>query len=91
MADKFHVYAGAVRSAEGGKGGVFRRAPDEEGWAALTDGLPDGTEIHAITVHPDNPDTVFIGTTKGGYRSADRGGHWTRLALPDPGADVWSI
>jgi len=91
MADRFHVYAGAVRSAEGGKGGVFRRAPDDERWAALTDGLPDGTQIHAITVHPDNPDTVFIGTTNGGYRSTERGGHWARLALPDPGADVWSI
>jgi photosystem II stability/assembly factor-like uncharacterized protein len=92
MADAFHVYAGAVRSTEGGKGGVFRRAPgDAASWEALTDGLPDGTEIHAITVHPDNPDIVFIGTTKGGYRSTDRGEHWQRLALPNPGADVWSI
>src|SRR4051794_35297568 len=64
MADAFHVYAGAVRSTEGGKGGVFRRAPgDAASWEALSDGLPDGTEIHAITVHPDNPDIVFIGTT----------------------------
>jgi photosystem II stability/assembly factor-like uncharacterized protein len=91
MAESFHVYAGAVRSAEGGKGGVFRRAASDEGWEALTDGLPDGTELHAITVHPDNPDIVFIGTTKGGYRSTDRGGRWQRLALPDPAADVWSI
>jgi len=92
MADAFHVYAGAVRSTEGGKGGVFRRAPgDAASWEALTGGLPDGTEIHAITVHPDNPDMVFIGTTKGGYRSTDRGEHWQRLALPNSGADVWSI
>ncbi|HVC55431.1 MAG TPA: hypothetical protein VND95_05720, partial [Stellaceae bacterium] len=92
MADRFHVYAGAVRSAEGGKGGVFRRAtgPDAH-WEALTDGLPDGTEIHAITVHPDDPDVVFIGTTKGGFRSSNRGNAWQRLALPNPAADVWSI
>ena len=92
MADQFHVYAGAVRSAEGGKGGVFRRAPgDNQRWEALTDGLPDGADIHAITVHPDSPDIVFVGTTKGAFRSTDRGGTWRRLALPDPGANVWAI
>ena len=91
MADTTHIYAGAVKSADGGKGGVFRRAAGDARWDALTDGLPDGAEVHAITVHPDDPDTVFIGTTKGAYRSDNRGGRWQRLALPDPGADVWSI
>ena len=47
--------------------------------------------MHAITVHPANPEVVFIGTTKGVFRSADRGGRWARLALPDPEADIWSI
>ena len=51
------MYAGAVKSAEGGSGGVFRRAAGrDQRWQALTDGLPDGTEIHAITVDPDDPD-----------------------------------
>jgi photosystem II stability/assembly factor-like uncharacterized protein len=89
---QMHVYVGAVRSAEGGKGGVFRRAPgDAERWEALSDGLPDGADVHAVTVDPDNADAVFIGTTKGAYRSRDRGRHWQRLALPDPEADIWSI
>jgi photosystem II stability/assembly factor-like uncharacterized protein len=92
MAGTTHVYVGAVKSMDGGKGGVFRRAPgDDQHWEALTSGLPEGAEIHAITVHPGDPDTVFLGTTKGGFRSPNRGGKWERLALPDPGADVWSI
>ena len=92
MANEFQVYAGAVISAEGGKPGVFRRAPgDDQRWEALTDGLPDGAELHAITVHPDNPDTVFIGTTAGAFRSRNQGGRWERLALPNPDANVWSI
>src|SRR5438309_2025015 len=55
--------------------------------------IPSSTarQIHAITVHPDDPNIVFLGTTKGAYRSTDNGGHWQRLALPDPGADVWSV
>jgi hypothetical protein len=63
----------------------------DQRWEALTNGLPDETQVHAITVHPANPEVVFIGTTKGAFRSADRGGRWERLALPDPEADIWSI
>ncbi len=92
MAGAGYVHAGAVKSAEGGKGGVFRQAlGGGDRWEALTDGLPGDAEVHAITVHPDDPDVVFLGTTKGAYRSTDKGGHWQRLALPEPGADVWSI
>src|ERR1044071_3337278 len=91
MAGAGYVYAGAVKSAEGGKGGAFRRAIGADRWEALTDGLPGDAELHAITVHPDDPNIVFLGTTKGAYRSTDQGAHWQRLALPEPGADVWSI
>jgi photosystem II stability/assembly factor-like uncharacterized protein len=91
MSTLAHVYAGAVRSTEGGRGGVFRQAVGSQRWDALSDGLLDGAELHAITVHPEDTETVFIGTTKGAYRSTNRGDRWERLALPDPGADVWSI
>jgi photosystem II stability/assembly factor-like uncharacterized protein len=91
MSTAFHVYVGAVKSAEGGKGGVFRRAPGEEArWEALTDGIPDG-DVHAITVHPDDTDTVFLATSKGAFRSTNRGETWQRLALPDQGVDIWSL
>ena len=41
--------------------------------------------IHSAT------DTVMIATTKGAFRSKDRGDKWERLALPDQGTDIWSI
>jgi hypothetical protein len=47
--------------------------------------------VHAITVHPANPEVVFMGTTKGAFRGTNRGGRWERLALPNPEADIWSI
>jgi photosystem II stability/assembly factor-like uncharacterized protein len=91
-AGRTHVYAGAIGSMEGGgRGGLFRQGVGEQGWQALDDGLPDGADVHAITVHPEDPDIVFIGTTQGAYRSRNRGDRWERLALPDPGANVWSI
>jgi len=86
-----HVYAGAAATMEGTRGGIYRQGAGDAGWQHLTSGLPDGAEVHAITVHPENPDTVYIGTTKGTFRSTNRGDRWERLSLPDPAADIWSI
>src|SRR6202023_1111352 len=63
MAATSHVYAGAARSMEGTLGGFFRQAVGDDRWEHLTNGLPDDTQVHAITVHPDNPDGVYIGHT----------------------------
>src|SRR5215472_4188808 len=76
MAEMSYVYAGTVRSAAGVSGGIFRQNAGDQRWEALTNGLPDETQVHAITVHPANPEVVFIGTTKGAFRSDDRGAHW---------------
>src|SRR5437588_6965022 len=91
MSTVHHVYVGAVRSPDGGKGGVFRQAAGSQRWDALSDGMPTGAEVHAITVHPDDTDIVFAATTKGAFRSTGRGDKWERMALPDQGVDVWSI
>src|SRR5215471_14453696 len=91
MAGQGYVYAGAVSSMEGGKPGVFRQAIGNERWEALMDGLPGEAQVHAITVHPDDPNIVFVATTKGAYRSTDRGAQWRRLSLPDDNTDIWSI
>ena len=85
-----HVYAGAARSMGGTLGGIFRQAAGDGQWEHLTNGLPEGAEVHAITVHPENPDVVYIGSTKGSYRSTDRGNRWEKLALPGD-ADIWSV
>src|SRR5687768_17991662 len=89
MANGSHVYIGAARLS-GKVGGIFRRAVGTERWEQLTKGLPEKTNVHAITVHPTNPDTVFIGTHEGPYRSTDRGERWEKLAFPEK-AEVWSI
>jgi photosystem II stability/assembly factor-like uncharacterized protein len=85
-----HVYAGAARSMGGTLGGVFRQSVGDGSWQQLTNGLPEDAEVHAITLHPDNLDTVYLGTTKGLYRSVDRGAHWQRQHLPED-ADIWSV
>jgi photosystem II stability/assembly factor-like uncharacterized protein len=57
----------------------------------MTEGLPETTHVQAITVHPTNPDVVYVGTQHGPYRSLDRGEHWARLPFPEDGGEVWSI
>jgi photosystem II stability/assembly factor-like uncharacterized protein len=84
-----HVYVGSARIS-GKVGGVFRRKVGEDGWQQLTTGLPEKTNVQAITIHPTNPDVVYIGTNDGPYRSTDRGDRWERLDIPK-GLEAWSI
>jgi photosystem II stability/assembly factor-like uncharacterized protein len=94
MADT-HLYAGVAGTVgmthEGNLAGVFRQAVGDSKWEKLASGLPADAEVHAITVHPTDRDTVYVGSTKGLYRSANRGGRFERLALPDAEADIWSV
>jgi photosystem II stability/assembly factor-like uncharacterized protein len=85
-----HVYVGAAQSMEGTMGGIFRHTIGDGGWHRLTNGLPADAQVHAITVHPDHPERVFIGTTKGAFRSTNHGDRWERLNLGGE-PDIWSI
>jgi photosystem II stability/assembly factor-like uncharacterized protein len=89
MAGTTHVYAGAAATLEGTRGGIFRQAVGEGRWQQL--GLPDGAEVHAITLDPQNPETVYAGSTKGLFRSRDHGDHWEKLRFPGGDPDVWAI
>jgi len=84
------VYVGVGSYTSGKRPGIFRRVGDG-GWEQLTKGLPEGTKVQAISVDPTNPDVLYIGTHDGPYRSRNGGDSWERLALPEPGLQVWSI
>ncbi len=86
-----YVYVGAARWMGGELGGIFRQAVGDRQWERLTTGLPDDLHVQAITILPDDPQTVYLGTSDGPYRSTDAGAHWERLGFPDRGVSVWSI
>jgi photosystem II stability/assembly factor-like uncharacterized protein len=86
-----HVYVGAAPVTSGSLGGVFRWTAGDGGWEHLTKGLPEASHVQAITLHPTNPDVVYVGTHRGPFRSTDRGEHWGRLGFPEESAEVWSI
>ena len=90
-----HIYAGVAATVgmthSGSLGGIFRQAAGDAKWEKLAGGLPDDAEVHAVTVDPVDRDTIYVGSTKGLYRSHNRGNRFERLALPDAEADIWSV
>lgn len=90
MTTESRVFVGAGAFTAGTLSGLFRRVGDG-GWEQLIRGLPDPVQVMAITVHPHEPRTVYIGTQDGPYRSTDGGDRWQRLAFPESGGQVWSI
>ena len=91
MTDQSYVYAGVGWWRGGTRGGVFRLAVGDGEVRQLTKGLPEETHVQAISLHPLNPEIVYIGTQDGPYRSTDHGERWERLGFPDRGMQVWSI
>ena len=47
--------------------------------------------IRAIATHPAHPETVYVGTQHGPYRSTDSGEHWEKVHVQDHGLPVWSL
>ncbi len=96
---KHFVWAGVTRLAGGGAsvttaetlGGVFRLEIGDNSWQHLVTGLPDPCHVFCITPSRADPDTIFIGTHDGPYRSCDRGASWQRMDFPQRSLAVWSI
>ncbi|HXZ25712.1 MAG TPA: hypothetical protein VEI24_05775, partial [Nitrospiria bacterium] len=81
IADPRHpgiLYAGTT-------GGVYKSVDRAEHWKAVNEGLSieaiGGALSHgvsAIVLHPTEPDTLYIGTTRGFFVSRDGAAHWTQ-------------
>jgi len=91
---KSYVYVGLAGETAPGrpvKSGLYRLAAGDDRWELATRGLPDAPAIRAIATHPEDPETVYVGTQSGPYRSTDHGGHWERANIADHGLPVWSL
>jgi photosystem II stability/assembly factor-like uncharacterized protein len=90
-----HIYAGVAATVgmehKGTLGGIFRQEVGSGKWEQLKNGLPEGAEVHAITVHPTDSNTIFVGSTKGIYRSKNRGDSFEHLKVEGGDPDIWSI
>ena len=80
--DISHVFVGAAQVTGGSLGGLFRQKVGDDRWERLTKGLPEPATIQAVTIHPSNPQIVFVGTHDGPYRSDDGGDDLQAPRLP---------
>ncbi len=82
-----YVYAGAADW--GGKDpakcnrGLYRLDTHAGRWTTLEKGLPENVEVRCVTLHPEEPGAMWVGTQDGPYRSDDAGETWQRIGLPD--------
>ncbi len=81
------LYAGTT-------GGVYRSDDGATTWKKINNGLIPETElmaamalgVNAIEIDRTNPEVVYAGTTKGLFRTINKGEQWERIghSLPDP-------
>jgi len=78
----------------GTTGGIYRSDDAAMSWKKVNNGLIPESElmasmalgVNAIEIDRTNPDVVYAGTTKGLFRTADKGERWERIgqSLHDP-------
>lgn len=89
------VYAGALEPASGSDTpncrGIYRLNGADGAWQRLRDGLPDDLQVNAIVRHPTEPDTLYIATQRGLFRSEDGGDGWSDAGLETGGRIVFSV
>ena len=83
MADRTLIYAGAISFSKG-TGGLWRKEAEDDQWQELEgNGLPHRPEVFNVSIHPNDPSQVYLGTDTGLYLSRDSGDQWGKLALKE--------
>jgi photosystem II stability/assembly factor-like uncharacterized protein len=76
------VYAVACGSANGNQSGLLKSDNHGDTWESITDGITD-TQITAMACHPQDPQTMYVGTGNGHIFVSSNGGiTWTYASKP---------
>ncbi len=84
MAGSTLIYVGAEAD------GLYRKEAGAGRWEKLAKGMPPSPQVREIVIHPRDPNTLFVGTQRGVYRSKDGGDTFERMNLTE-GRIVWAI
>ena len=60
-------------------------------WTAITNGIPDGANVHAVREDPARRGLLYAGTELGVFTSFDDGAHWQPLQLNLPVSPIHDL
>jgi photosystem II stability/assembly factor-like uncharacterized protein len=63
---------------------IFKTTDFGKTWTMLSNGLPDGSYVHAVREDPNKKGMLYAGTETGIWVSFDDGAHWQTLQLNLP-------
>jgi photosystem II stability/assembly factor-like uncharacterized protein len=71
--------------------GLFRSVDGGETFVRACDGMFVECHVRALTVHPREPRTLYLGSEQGLFRSTDGADNWKRVESPLNGLQIWSL
>src|SRR5437588_763456 len=85
MANAHRLYVGTIGE------GLFRSVDGGETFVRACEGMFVECHVRALAVHPQDPQTILMGSEQGLYRTTDGADHWSRVESPLNGLQIWSI
>jgi photosystem II stability/assembly factor-like uncharacterized protein len=70
---------------------IFKTTDLGKTWTAITNGIPDGSYVHAVREDPKRRGLLYAGTETGVFVSFDDGAHWQRLQLNLPTSPIHDL
>lgn len=61
------------------KSGLFKTEDGGRSWHALSDNIPE--EVYVSAILPSNPNTIYVGTNLGVYKTIDEGVSWSTSSV----------
>lgn len=70
---------------------IFKTADAGKTWSAITTGIPEGANVHAVREDPKRRGLLYAGTELGLFVSFDDGAHWQPLQLNLPVSPIHDL
>jgi len=70
---------------------IYKTSDYGKTWTKITNGIPEGTYVHAVREDPKKRGLLYAGTETGVYVSFDDGGHWQPLQLNLPTTPIHDL
>ncbi|HEX7518131.1 MAG TPA: hypothetical protein VF345_12710 [Chthoniobacterales bacterium] len=70
---------------------IFKTTDAGKTWSAITTGIPEGANVHAVREDPKRRGLLYAGTELGMFVSFDDGAHWQPLQLNLPVSPIHDL